>query len=54
MDVEFAGIIHNCSFIFNGNLSVKQYNHQTCKVAYSETRCVSSMHQYLTEDAATS
>ena len=46
-----GGSIHNLGFIFNRNLLVKQHIIKTCKAAYTETRCISSTHQYFAEDA---
>ena len=50
-DVEFSGTVCNLGFIFDSNLSVKQPIVKTCKSAYIEIRCTSSIRQYLTEDA---
>ena len=49
-DVEFSGTIHNLGFIFGSDLSVKQHVIKTCKGAYIEIRCISSIHQYFSED----
>ena len=49
-NVEFAGIVHNLSLTFDSDLSVKQHIIKACKAAYIEIRCISSIHQYLTED----
>ena len=51
-DVEFTGTVHHLSFIFDSDLSIKQHIIKTCKAAYIEIRHVSSIRQYLTEDAA--
>ena len=47
--VEFSGTNCNFGFIFSSDLSMKQHIIKTCKAAY--IRCISSIHQYLTEDA---
>ena len=49
-NAEFSGTICNLDFIFDSNLSMKQHIIKTCKAAYTEIRCLSSIHQYLTED----
>ena len=51
IDVEFSGTVHNLGFIFDSNLSMKQHIIKTCKAAYIEIRCISSIRKYLTEDA---
>ena len=43
--------VRNLGFVFDSNLSVKQHI-KTCKAAYIEIRRISSIRQYLTEDAA--
>ena len=51
-NVEFSGTVHNLGFIFASGLSLsKQYIIKMCEAAYIEIRCISSIHQYLTEDA---
>ena len=50
-DVELSGTVRNLGFIFDSDLSVKQHIIKTCKAAYIEIRRISSIHQYLTEDA---
>ena len=50
-DTEFAGIVHNLSFIFDSNLSVKQHIIKTCQAACIKIRSISSFHQCLSEDA---
>ena len=49
-NVEFSGTVRNLGFIFDSDLSMKQHIIKTCKAAYIEIRCISSMCQYLTED----
>ena len=51
-NVEFSGTVRNLGFIFDSDLSMKQNIIKTCKAAYIEIRCLSSIHQYLTEDTA--
>ena len=50
-EIEFSGTVRNRGFIFDSNLSMKQHIIKTCKAAYTEIRRISSIHQYLTEDA---
>ena len=50
-DVEFSGIVCNLGFIFDSDLSMKQHIIKTCKAAYIEIRHISSIRQYLAEDA---
>ena len=50
-DVEFSGTVRNLGFIFDSDLSMKQHIMKTCKAAYIEIRRVSSIRQYITEDA---
>ena len=49
-ETESSGIVHNLSFIFNTNLSMKQYIIKTYKAEHIKIRCISSIGQYLTED----
>ena len=49
--VEFSGTVRNLGFIFDSDLSMKQHIIKTCKTAYTEIRRISSIRQYLTEDA---
>ena len=50
-DIEFSGIVRNPGFIFDSDISMKQHIIKTCKAAYTEIRRISSIRQYLTEDA---
>ena len=50
-ETEFFGIVRYLGFIFNSNLSMKQHIIKTCKAAYIEIGRISSVLQYLAEDA---
>ena len=50
-NVEFSGTVRNFGFIIDSDLSMKQHIIKTCKAAYIEIRRISSILQYLTEDA---
>ena len=51
-EIEISETVHNLGSIFDSNLSMKQHIIKTCKAAYIEIRCISSVCQYLTKDAA--
>ena len=50
-NVEFSGTVRNFGFIIDSDLSMKQHIIKTCKAAYIEIRHISSIRQYLAEDA---
>ena len=50
-EVEFSGTVRNLGFIFDSDLLTKQHIIKMCKAAYIEIRRISSIHQYLIEDA---
>ena len=50
-EIEFSGIVRNLGFLFDSNLSMKQQIIKTCKVACIKIKRVSSICQYLKEDA---
>ena len=44
--------VRNLGFILDSNLTMKQHVIKICQTAYYELKCISSIHRYLTEDAA--
>ena len=49
-DIKFSEITRILGFIFDSDLSLKPHI-KTCRAAYSESRHISSIRQYLTADA---
>ena len=50
-DAEFSRTVRNLGFIFDSDLSMKQHIIKTCKAAYIEIRCISSIRKNLIKDA---
>ena len=50
-EIEFSEFVRDLGFIFYSNLSMKQHIIKPYNAAYIEIRCISSIYQYLTEDA---
>ena len=50
-NIEFAGTVRNLDFIFDRDVSVEQHIIRTCKPKYIEVRQISTIRQYLNEEA---
>ena len=50
--VPFAKSVGNLGVILDSRLSIKEHINKVCQMTYWELRAISSIRQYLTEDAA--
>ena len=51
-EILFSDKVRNLGFILDSNLTMKQHVIKTCQTAYYELKRISSIHRYLTKDAA--
>ena len=51
-NIPFSDFARNLGFILVSKLSLKKHIIKICQTAYFELKCISSVHMFLTEDAA--